>query len=173
LIQVKGAGGGSHSYSEEEMAAFSEHISACLANDADCKHLIPIEEKGLDLCRKVKDGILLAKFINLCVKDTIDSRALNLPKAGKALTVFQMQENLNLVISSAKSIGVQIIGQGASELMDGERFPHLVLGLVWQLVKIHLLNSINLKNHPGIVALNRINQPLLDTNRVMIFVCDV
>jgi plastin-1 len=165
LIQVKGAAG-VHSYSEEEMAAFSEHFNNCLSGDADVKHLLPIDEKGMDLCRKVKDGLILAKFINLCVKDTIDIRAVNLPKATKPLSTFQMQENINLAIASAKAIGVQTVGQGALELMDGERFPHLVLGIVWQLVKIHLLNSINLKSHPELIRLLEEGETLQDLLRL-------
>ena len=112
LIQVKGASG-LHSYSEEEMAAFSEHLTNCLTGDDDVKHLLPVEEKGLDLCKKVKDGLLLSKFINLAVKDTIDVRALNLRKGGKDVGPFQMQENQTLCISAAKSIGVQTINLGA------------------------------------------------------------
>ena len=37
-----------------------------------------------------------------------------------------------------------------------------MLGLVWQLVKIHLLNNINLKNHPELVRLLEANEELSD-----------
>jgi len=36
------------------------------------------------------------------------------------------------------------------------------LGLVWQLVKIHILNSINLKNHPFLIRLLEKNEELSD-----------
>ena len=58
-----------------------------------------------------------------------------------------------LCITSAKAIGVKVTNVGASELIEGEKFPSIVLGLIWQLVKAHLLNSINLKNHPELVRL--------------------
>jgi len=161
LIQVKGAVG-THSFSEEEMAAFSEHLNNCLADDPDCKHLLPIDEKNMDLCEKVQDGILLSKFINLAVPDTIDVRALNLPKGGKPLDNFKKSENQTLCINAAKSIGVQTINIGPSELMDGKKYPHIVLGLVWQLVKIQLLNTINLKNHPELVRLLEDGEELSD-----------
>jgi len=51
---------------------------------------------------------------------------------------------------------------GASELIEGEKYPHLVLGLIWQLVKVHLLNSINLKNHPELVRLLEEGETLAD-----------
>ena len=46
--------------------------------------------------------------------------------------------------------------------MDGEKYPHLVLGLIWQLVKIQLLNSINLKSHPELIRLLESGEELSD-----------
>jgi len=162
LIQIKTASGGTHSFAEEEMSAFAEHINNCLAPDAECKYLLPINPAGTDLCVKVKDGVMLSKFINLAVKDTIDERALNKRKNNKDLNVHQMNENQTLCINAAKGIGVKITNIGATELMNGEKFPHIVLGVVWQLVKIHLLNSINLKNHPELVRLLEAGEELAD-----------
>lgn len=161
LIQVKGHSG-VHSFAEEEVAAFSEHLNTYLTGDVDVAHLVPIDPKGLDLARKVRDGIVLSKFINIAVKDTIDVRALNLRKGGKDLSLFQINENQTLCISSAKSIGVKVTNIGAGELIEGEKSPHLVLGLIWQLVKIHLLNSINLKNHPELIRLLEDGETLAD-----------
>eukprot|EP00479_Gromia_sphaerica_P014799 TRINITY_DN905_c0_g1_i3.p1 TRINITY_DN905_c0_g1~~TRINITY_DN905_c0_g1_i3.p1 ORF type:complete len:295 (-),score=71.06 TRINITY_DN905_c0_g1_i3:484-1368(-) len=152
LIQVKGAVG-THSFSQEEMSAFAEHLNFVLDGDDDCKHLLPINPDGTDLCNKVRDGILLAKFINCAVPDTIDMRAVNFPKPGKPMSVFEINENQELGIASAKAIGCQVINMGGAELVDGKNHPHLVLGIVWQLVKIQLLNSINLKNFPELVRL--------------------
>eukprot|EP00474_Spongospora_subterranea_P000513 CRZ00971.1 hypothetical protein [Spongospora subterranea] len=166
LIQVHGNSGGVHSFSQEEMSAFSIHINQVLADDPDLKYLLPIDTNDQDLAKKVHDGVLLSKFINKAVKDTIDVRALNLQKAGKPLSLFQVNENLNLVIASAKAIGVQTINLGASELVSGEKHPHLVLGLVWQLVKLQLLNTINLKNHPELVRLLEEGEELADLLRL-------
>ena len=62
-----------------------------------------------------------------------------------------MNENLNLAINAAKSIGLTVVNIGASDLMEGR--PHLVLGLVWQLVKLCLLAKINLKENPNLIRL--------------------
>jgi len=159
LIQVKGASG-THSFAQEEMTAFAEHLNQCLGGDPDLDYLLPIDSSGIDLCEKVKDGILLAKFINIAVPDTIDERALN--KKKDKLSLFQINENQNLVISAAASIGVQTVNVGATELTDGAKHPHLVLGIVWQLVKIQLLNSINLKNHPELMRLLEDGEELSD-----------
>jgi len=159
VIQVKGAHG-QHAYAQEEMTAFADHINYCLGKDADLDYLMPIDPSGTDLCKKVKDGVLLCKLINLAVKDTVDERALN--KKKEKNSVFQINENLTLAINAAKSIGVQTINIGAGELKEGEKHPHLVLGVIWQIVKIQLLNSINLKNHPELVRLLEQGEELAD-----------
>jgi plastin-1 len=165
LVQVQGTVG-VHSFAEEEMAAFSEHLNQCLGQDKDLKHLMPLESKGMDLCKKVKDGLLIAKFVNVAIPETIDERALNkvVGKDGKVreLTLFQINENQNLGIAAAKSIGVVTTNVGAAEMVAGEKHPHLVLGMVWQLVKIQLLNSISLKNHPELIRLLEEGEELAD-----------
>jgi len=161
LIQVKGHSG-VHSFSEEEMSAFAEHLNQTLKDDKDLKHLLPVETKGTDLCKKVYDGLLLSKFINVAVPQTIDERALNKPKGAGKLSLFQVNENQNLCIEAAKSIGVITTNIGAQELTNGDKYPHLVLGMVWQLVKIQLLNNISLKNHPELIRLLEEGETLED-----------
>lgn len=153
MIQVKGASG-VHSYSQEELSAFAEHINIVLNGDPDLAYLLPINTEGSDLIVKIGDGVLLSKFINKCVEETIDERALNKPgKDGKGLSLFKINENLNMVISASKSIGVITTNLGCTELQNGKEYPHLVLGLIWQLVKLQLLNQINLKSNPLLIRL--------------------
>eukprot|EP01083_Nonionella_stella_P000442 1261_1 len=161
LIQHKGKVG-IHSFSQEEMTAFSEHINFVLVDDNHCTHLLPINPEGIDLCVKISDGILLCKFINKAVKDTIDMRAVNLPTAKRPLNSFEINENLEIVIQASAGIGAQVINLSASELQEGKNYPHLVLGLVWQLVKIQLLNSINLRNFPELARLLEDGETLED-----------
>lgn len=61
-----------------------------MAQDPEVAYLLPINPDTLDLCAKVKDGVLLSKFINMVVPDTIDMRAVNLPKGGRPLSLFQV-----------------------------------------------------------------------------------
>jgi len=161
MIQVKGHSG-VHSYAQEEMSAFAEHFNNTLKNDPELDFYLPIDPKGLALAEKVKDGVILAKFINKCVPDTIDERALNKRSGSKDLSLFKINENLNLVISSAKSIGVSTVNVGSTELLNGKDFPHIILGLIWQLVKIQLLNSINLKSNPLLIRLLEEGEELAD-----------
>jgi plastin-1 len=150
IHEVKGTAGGLHSYSEEETVAFTEHINNTLHADKDVASLMPI---GMDagLFRAVCDGVVLCKLINAAVPETIDERALNVIKRAKELNVYQKTENQNLCINAAKSIGCSVVNIGPDDLIEGK--PILVLGLVWQIIKIQLTSTINLKNHPELMRL--------------------
>ncbi|KAJ0403384.1 hypothetical protein ATCC90586_005328 [Pythium insidiosum] len=135
--------------SKEETAAFTEHINNCLVHDKDLANLLPIREtNGLFL--SVRDGLLLCKLVNAAVPETIDTRAVNMKK-NRQLNVYEMTENQNLCINAAKSIGCSVVNIGPTDLIEGR--PILVLGLVWQIIKIQLTSTINLKNHPELVRL--------------------
>uniref|UniRef100_A0A673J512 Plastin-1-like n=1 Tax=Sinocyclocheilus rhinocerous TaxID=307959 RepID=A0A673J512_9TELE len=124
--------GTQHSYSDEEKVAFVNWINKTLADDPDCKHLIPMDPETDSLFKSVKDGILLCKMINLSQSDTIDERVINTKKC----TSFTMTENLVLALNSASAIGCTVVNIDAQDMKAGT--PHLVLGLLWQIIKIGL-----------------------------------
>ncbi|KFM74902.1 Plastin-2, partial [Stegodyphus mimosarum] len=139
--------GTTHSVRHEEQVAFSDWINTNLRNDPDLKHLLPIDGDGKTLYDKVKDGILLCKIINHSCPDTIDERAIN----KKNLTVYTKHENLTLALNSSQAIGCNVINIDAHDLAKGK--PHLVLGLLWQIIRIGLFNQITLEHCPGLVQL--------------------
>jgi hypothetical protein len=144
-----GGGGGQHSFSEEETQAFSEHINFCLAHDNTLKgRLLPLTPDSMDLFTKCNDGLMLCKLINLACHDAIDERAMN---TKKDLNIYQKTENQNLALNAAKSIGCQVVNIGAQDIIDGS--PTLILGLVWQIIRIQLLSQISLRNFPELVLL--------------------
>lgn len=114
-----------------------------------------MDASSSDLFVRISDGILLCKLINAAQADTVDERALNYPTGGKPLNLWERQENNNVVINSAKSIGCQVINIHAPDLMRAaeDHKEHLVLGLVWQIVKAQLMNKISLKEVPELVRL--------------------
>src|SRR5271154_4453545 len=61
-----------------------------------------------------------------------------------------MIENNNLVINSAKGFAT-VVNIGSSDLIEGRE--HLILGLIWQIIKIGLLNKIDIKLHPELYRL--------------------
>ncbi|XP_041728465.2 plastin-3 isoform X2 [Coregonus clupeaformis] len=147
--------GTQHSFSEEERYAFVNWINAALEKDPDCKHVLPMNPNTPNsLFTAVGDGIVLCKMINLSVPDTIDERTIN----KKKLTPFTIQENLNLALNSASAIGCHVVNIGALDLREGK--PHLVLGLLWQIIKIGLFADIELSRNEALAALLREGESL-------------
>ncbi|XP_035266371.1 plastin-3-like isoform X1 [Anguilla anguilla] len=148
--------GTQHSFSEEERFAFVNWINTALEQDPDCKHVLPMDPNTNALFKAVGDGIVLCKMINLSVPDTIDERTIN----KKKLTPFTTQENLNLALNSASAIGCHVVNIGAMDLREGK--PHLVLGLLWQIIKIGLFADIELSRNEALAALLREGETLED-----------
>ncbi|XP_032524883.2 plastin-2 [Danaus plexippus] len=139
--------GTTHSVRLEEQMAFSGWINSNLEHDPDLKHLLPIDPEGKRLYEKLKDGLILCKVINHSCPDTIDERAIN----KKNLTLYTKHENLTLALVSSQAIGCNIVNIDAHDLAKGK--PHLVLGLLWQIIRIGLFNQITLEHCPGLTEL--------------------
>ncbi|XP_026317022.1 plastin-2 [Hyposmocoma kahamanoa] len=139
--------GTTHSVRLEEQMAFSGWINSNLEHDPDLKHLLPIDPEGKQLYEKLKDGLILCKVINHSCPDTIDERAIN----KKNLTLYTKHENLTLALVSSQAIGCNIVNIDAHDLAKGK--PHLVLGLLWQIIRIGLFNQITLEHCPGLTEL--------------------
>uniref|UniRef100_A0A1A8KY48 Plastin-3 n=2 Tax=Nothobranchius TaxID=28779 RepID=A0A1A8KY48_NOTKU len=148
--------GTQHSYSEEERYAFVNWINTALEKDPDCQHVLAMDPNTDALFTALGDGIVLCKMINLSVPDTIDERTIN----KKKLTHFTTQENLNLALNSASAIGCHVVNIGALDLKEGK--PHLVLGLLWQIIKIGLFADIELSRNEALAALLRDGETLED-----------
>lgn len=146
-MSSQSADGTTHSVRMEEQLAFSDWINSNLILDKDLKHLLPIDAEGKALYQKIKDGILLCKIINHSCPDTIDERAIN----KKNLTVYREFENLTLALVSSQAIGCNIVNIDAHDLAKGK--PHLVLGLLWQIIRIGLFSHITLDSCPGLATL--------------------
>ena len=152
-ITVAGATGGTqHTINEDERTAFTSHINAVLAGDPDIGHLLPFPLDTFEMFDSCKDGLVLAKLINDSVPDTIDERVLN--RAGKKikkLNAFHMTENNNIVIESSKGIGCSVVNIGSGDIIEGKE--HLILGLIWQIIRRGLLGKIDIKLHPELYRL--------------------
>lgn len=90
---------------------------------------------------------IFSKVINHSCPDTIDERAIN----KKNLTLYRKLENLTLALTSSQAIGCNVVNVDAHSLLKGTR--HLVLGLVWQIIRIGLFNQITLEHCPGLTTL--------------------
>lgn len=152
-IQVQGSSANvTHTINEEERTAFTTHINAVLAGDPDIGHLLPFPTDTFEMFDHCKDGLVLAKLINDSVPDTIDERVLNTPgRKIKTLNAFHMTENNNIVIESAKGIGCSVVNIGSGDIIEVRE--HLILGLIWQIIRRGLLGKIDIKLHPELYRL--------------------
>ncbi|KAJ0972438.1 hypothetical protein J5N97_020397 [Dioscorea zingiberensis] len=137
-----------HTISESEKASYVSHINNYLGDDSFLKRYLPIDPLTNDLFEISKHGVLLCKLINVAVPGTIDERTIN---TKKVLNPWEKNENHTLCLNSAKAIGCTVVNIGTQDLAEGR--PHLVLGLISQIIKIQLLADVNLSRTPQLVEL--------------------
>ncbi|XP_041466939.1 plastin-3-like [Lytechinus variegatus] len=155
------AAGTTHSFSKEETAAFTRYINdgLNLTNDPALASKLPISvESGL--FEAVVDGILLCKMINSSVPNTIDERVITTTKLNK----FTQLENLTLALNSAKAIGCSVINIDPMDIQN--KTKHLVLGLVWQIIRIGLFANIDLQFRPELILLLNEGETLDDLKKL-------
>ena len=154
-VEQVGGEVGVHSYTSEETEAFTDYINSVLQDDNHLSSVMPLAHDGL--FEAVKNGVLLCKLINVAIPGTIDERVINLKENNNP---WQKNENHTLAINSAQGIGCSVVNIQPETLSEGR--PHIVLGLVWQIIKIGLLSDINLKEHPELVRLLNDGEELSD-----------
>ncbi|KAL3821630.1 hypothetical protein ACJIZ3_007535 [Penstemon smallii] len=137
-----------HTISESEKSSYVSHINNFLGEDPFLKKYLPIDPSANALFDLAKDGVLLCKLINVAVPGTIDERAIN---TKGDLNPWERNENHTLCLNSAKAIGCTVVNIGTQDLVEAR--PHLVLGLISQIIKIQLLADLNLKKTPQLVEL--------------------
>lgn len=152
-IHVQGSSANvTHTINEDERTEFTRHINAVLAGDPDIGSRLPFPTDTFEMFDECKDGLVLAKLINDSVPDTIDERVMNVPgRKIKKLNAFHMTENNNIVIESAKGIGCSVVNIGSGDIIEVRE--HLILGLIWQIIRRGLLGKIDIKLHPELYRL--------------------
>lgn len=137
-----------HVINESEKTSYVNHINNFLGEDIFLKNFLPLDPESNDIFNLVRDGVLLCKLINVAVPGTIDERAINTKKDPNP---WERNENHTLCLNSAKAIGCTIVNIGTQDLIEAR--PHLVLGLLSQIIKIQLLADLNLKKTPQLLEL--------------------
>eukprot|EP00467_Chlorarachnion_reptans_P015344 CAMPEP_0114538970 /NCGR_PEP_ID=MMETSP0109-20121206/30437_1 /TAXON_ID=29199 /ORGANISM="Chlorarachnion reptans, Strain CCCM449" /LENGTH=1609 /DNA_ID=CAMNT_0001723045 /DNA_START=34 /DNA_END=4863 /DNA_ORIENTATION=+ len=162
------------------VATLAAYFNEVLKNDellVKC-NLIPIKLEGDDLIQKLSDGLILAKFINIIQKDTIDIRAMNTEhfhdpnyhpflhsqgmltakmkstdesRENKLLDMQEMLENLTLVFESAKAVGVRIQDARSKHLLYAYRNPAMTLRFLWNLVVARAEAEGSARRNPHLV----------------------
>ncbi|KAJ2403263.1 fimbrin [Coemansia sp. RSA 2559] len=157
ILQSRQNASSAHTINEDEREEFTNHINLALAGDKDIDYRLPIDPHTMQIFDETRDGLILSKLINYSAPDTIDERVLN---RGRKLSPFQVTENNNVVINSAKAIGCSVVNIGSQDLAEGRE--HLLLGLIWQIIKIGLFANIDIKLHPELYRLLEDGETLED-----------
>lgn len=148
---VIGSGRTMHTIDDEERIEFTRHINSVLVGDQLVGNRLPFDLDNFQLFDECTDGLVLSALINDSVPDTIDTRVLNTSKNGKPLNNFKLLENANVVLNSAKAIGCVVVNVHSEDIIDGKE--HLILGLIWQIIRRGLLSKIDIKLHPELYRL--------------------
>jgi hypothetical protein len=145
-------GSTTHTFAEEEELTYASYINDVLVGDEDCGHLLPVDlEKIETMYAAISEGVVLCKLFNAVVNDDalhIDRRVIN---KKKKLHPIQQVENHNLMINSCINIGLRIVNIGAMDIMEGRK--HLVMGIMWQIIKYGLLDDVSLEQCPELYRL--------------------
>jgi hypothetical protein len=83
-------------------------------------------------------------------------RAVNIKK----IDIYRVKENLNLAIAAAKGVGCKIHGINPEAFI--EKKPHLILGYLWQILRLQALKEISLQSVPEIIRLAKEGEELVD-----------
>ncbi len=152
-IHVQGSNANTtHTINEDERTEFTRHINAVLAGDPDIGSRLPFATDTFEMFDECKDGLVLAKLINDSVPD--NHRRARPQRAGQE---DQGPERLpddgeqHIVIESAKGIGCSVVNIGSGDMIEVRE--HLILGLIWQIIRRGLLGKIDIKLHPELYRL--------------------
>ncbi|CAF1336371.1 unnamed protein product [Adineta steineri] len=158
--QKQEAQGPYHSVLVEERVWTANWLNQFLADDAHLNlRTNPIDSQDPQgLYKRCQDGILLCKLINIAVPKTIDERAINLNLSKQ--DIFRQSENLELAINSARGIGCKVVNIHPENI--SKAVPHIIMGLLWQIIRIQLTSEINLKHVPGLILLLRDGETVED-----------
>ena len=88
----------------------------------------------------IQDGTVLLQGFDKVIPGSVIWRRVSKPREGQELSRFKAVENTNYSVDLAKANGMHIVGIQGSDIVDGTRT--LVLGLVWQLMRLSINQTL-------------------------------
>ena len=129
-------------YNVNEKECYCKMINDLLENDEDLKKKLPIVPESNEIFKKIKDGLILAKLVNLAAPGTVDERVI---VKDPGMTVHDKQSNLNSTIMSAKSIGCMIEATSDDVLNEVRKGD---IDLLYQILKPIVYKKISVQEFP-------------------------
>ena len=137
----------SNPFDANEKECYCKLINTLLADDEDVKEKLPVNPENNEVFKKLKDGQILAKLVNIAAPGTVDERVI---VKGPNITREDKENNLNLVINSGKSIGCMIESDADDVL---EEIRDRDIDLLYQILKIIILKKVTVKDFPQLLRL--------------------
>ena len=155
---VTGQGGSKTVYLDEEVSSFTRVINKELKDidDPEIKKRLPIDPDTDDLFNSMFDGIIGLYLLKKYDDDLIDLRTVN---KGSNLNIYKTRENLNYFFAACSGI-IRVIGIDAQTFLD--RTPHLMLAIIWQIVRLLSVKDINLRDCNQIYLLLKDGEDVAD-----------
>ena len=129
-------------YNVNEKECYCKMINDLLADDEDLKTKLPINPETNEIFKKIKDGLILAKLVNLAAPGTVDERVI---VKDPSMTAADKQSNLNSTIMSAKSIGCMIEATSDDVLNEVRKS---VIDILYQILKPIVYKKISVQDFP-------------------------
>ena len=129
-------------YNVNEKECYCKMINDLLEKDEDLKNKLPIVPESNEVFKKIKDGLILAKLVNLAAPGTVDERVI---VKDPGMTVHDKQSNLNSTIMSAKSIGCMIEATSDDVLNEVRKGD---IDLLYQILKPIVYKKISVQEFP-------------------------
>ncbi|KAF9764701.1 Plastin-1 [Nosema granulosis] len=139
---------------DSEVRAYAEHIRTVIPRE------VAFDING-NIYKQLRDGVVLTHFLNHLKKDLISLRSITTNvDMEKQNGVFEASTNLANVLRCAKRIGVVTVNIGPEDILYENRV--LILGLLWQLVKMSVTNVSKIMDRPELVNLLKDSENLFD-----------
>ena len=129
-------------YNVDEKECYCKIINKLFENNEELGNKIPIDPESNEVFKKIKDGLILAKLVNIAAPGTVDERAI---QKVPGMTTEDEKANVNLVINSAKSIGCLIEATSDDVLNEVRR---LDIDLLYQVLKPIVYKKISVQEFP-------------------------
>ena len=139
-------------YDVDEKECYCKIINKLFENNEDLKNKIPIDPESNEVFKKIKDGVILAKLVNIAAPGTVDERVItHVP----GMTTEEEKANVNLVINSAKSIGCLIEAKSEDVLNEVRK---LDVDLLYQVLKPIVYKKISVQEFPQMLRFKQENE---------------
>ena len=132
----------SNPYNVNEKECYCKIINKLLENEEELKNKLPVIPESNEIFKKMKDGVILTKLINIAAPGTVDERVI---VKDPSMTIEDKKANVNLVINSAKSIGCLTEATSEDVLNEVRR---LDVDLLYQVLKLVVYKRISVQEFP-------------------------